>query len=163
MFQCLLSPWNQESQLPLTIWLSPDHRQKLRGPQSENFCGRHYWLRGSFHTEDEVCDIYYCNSTSVPNHSFYFFDRVYIYVNYNRLLSNKEASSENPLTFSWNSRIPNPNQLWVRDCLLWSDISWHQLKTWSIISEVKVPKIIVLFPKVWIYSQFFFDRFYKQD
>lgn len=41
----------------------------------------------------------------------YFFDRAYIYMNYNQLLSNKEASSENPLTFSWNSRIPKPNQL----------------------------------------------------
>lgn len=155
-----MSAWNQERQLPLTSWFSPDHRQGLHGPQSENFCGRHYWLHGSFYTENEVCDIYYCNSTSVPNHSFYFFDRAYIYMNYNQLLSNKEVSSENPLTFSWNSRIQT---LINSGSETLSFVKWHQLKTWPIISEVKVPKIIVLFPKVWIYGQFFFDRFYKQN
>lgn len=128
MFWYLLSAWNQESQLSLTSWFFPDFRQGLHGPQSENFCGRHYWFHSSFYMENEVHDIYYCNSTSVLNHSFYSFDRAYIYMNHNQLLSNKEASSENSLTLSWNSKIPNPNQLWVRDfvfCELISvDISW---------------------------------------
>lgn len=107
----------------------PKPQARTYRPQSENFCGRHYWLHGSFYTESEVCDIYYWNRNSVPTHSFWFFDRVYIYINYNQLLSNKELSSENPLIFNWNSRIPNPNRLWVREfvfCKVPSvDISWN--------------------------------------
>lgn len=87
---------------------------------------RRRWRR-SFGTENDAWDIYYRNSPSVPDQSLYFFDRVYIYVNYNQLSRNKEVPSENPITFIWNSRIPSPNQLWVRGFVFcevtWVDIS----------------------------------------
>lgn len=59
---------------------------------------RRRWRR-SFGTEKEAWDIYYRNSPSGPDQSLYFFDRVYIYVNYNQLSRNKEVPSENPLAF----------------------------------------------------------------